>query len=83
MKKSLIYKILIIIDFVAIAFATILAVYMGQNFFTAVSFDVWLLLEFIGSIALVLGLFIFLFFLFIKIIEGKDGGKNSKVRKDK
>ncbi len=83
MKKSLIYKILMIIDFIAIAFATILAVYMGQNFFTAVAFDVWLLLEFIGSVALVLGLFIFLFFLFIKIIEGKDGGKNSKVRKDK
>lgn len=83
MKKSLLYKILLVIDFVGIAFATILAVYTGQNFFTAISFDSLLLIEFIGSVALVLGLFIFSFFLFIRIIEGKDSGKNSKVRKDK
>ena len=71
MKKSLIYKILMIIDFVAIAFATILAVYMGQNFFTAVTFDAWLLLEFIGSVALVLGLFILGTSLFALSFGGK------------
>ena len=83
MKKSLILKILIGVTIVAIMFATILAVYTGQTFFGATEFNTVYLIEFIGSIALDLGLFIVSLFLMIKILGGKDDGKNSKIRKDK
>lgn len=83
MKKSLVLKILIGVTIVAIIFTTILAVYTGQTFFKATEFNTVYLIEFIGSIALDLGLFIFSLFLMIRILGGKEDGKNSKIRKDK
>ncbi|MBP5342790.1 hypothetical protein J6Y73_02560 [bacterium] len=83
MNKNLVRKILIGVILIGIMFSTILAVYTGQNFFTAIEFDTMLLLEFIGSVALVLILFIVSFYLMIKILGGKSNGKNSEIRKDK
>lgn len=70
MNKNTIYKILVFVFVIGIAFATILSVYTFKNLYNAGSFRADLLIAFIGAIALTLALFIASIYFAIKIIGG-------------
>ena len=76
MNKNLFYKLLIVVTALLSAAMGVLAVYIFKEFNNSLNFRWDLLLGGIASIIAVIALVGLSFYFMIKVIGGKDNGKN-------